>query len=235
MTSHQISPSGVSRRLARAITLGRTSIAGGILLLGACSSGDSTGGASTSAVGSSALEVHINHQRVQQVLDDPGTSDEIKAVLADDTLKFPEYEASVLAAVDCVKAAGGSVAKGDPRLNRRGLYSFVPGWPVEHPEVQGKVMQCMSEHVGVLDFFWKELVSPSAKDIADAMGMMKLCMQEAGLGDLVPKSGAPQDFQKLVRSIAVDEPKLRAYIQCAKAAEDQYGLIGFAPYTPDEP
>ena len=141
----------------------------------------------------------------------------------------------MLGAVDCVKAAGGGVAKGDPRLNRRGLYSFVPSWPVERPELQGIVIQCVNEHVGVLDLFWKELVSPSEKDISDAMNEMTLCMQSVGLGELVPNSPKPQDFQKLITRIATDQSKLSAYVRCAKTAEGQYGLIGFAPYTPDEP
>jgi hypothetical protein len=207
-----------------------------IFFAGACSGGDSDGPASSatlSPVGVSALQIGISHDRVQQVLDDPGTSEDIKAVLSDDVLTFPEYEASILAAVACIKDAGGGVANGDPRLNSRGLYSFVPSWPIEHPELQAIILQCIGEHVGVLDLFWKELVSPSAKDIADAMEMMAGCMQRAGLGDLVPESRAARDFQKLFATIAADGPGLLAYVRCATAAENEYGLIGFAPYTSD--
>ena len=209
-----------------------------LAVMAGCFGGDSDDSVATPAPTGpavAALQIRISHDRVQEVLDDPRTTDDIKAVLSDDILTFAEYEASVLAAIKCIKDAGGGVAAGDPRLNSRGLYTFVPSWPIEKPAVQGKVLACVGDHVGILDLFWKELVSPSAKDIADAMAAMALCMRDNGLGTLVPESMAPQDFQKIVRTIAPDESKLRAYVGCAKSAENEFGLIGFAPYTVDAP
>ncbi|MGB4861239.1 MAG: hypothetical protein WBO97_02165, partial [Tepidiformaceae bacterium] len=183
-----------------------------------------------------SLHIDIGPGRRAAVLRDPATSDEIRQVLEDGVITFPEYEASVLAMAACVRDAGGVFSRPDqPRLSWRGLYTYSTGFPEAVPGAQAAVSGCVDRHVGILDLFWKELVSPSAKDIADAMAAMALCMRDNGLGTLVPESMAPQDFQKIVRTIAPDESKLRAYVGCAKSAENEFGLIGFAPYTVDAP
>ena len=210
-----------------------------VLVLAAGCTGNDTvspaGALSPGAASVHALEIAISPDRVQQVLDAPTTSLEIKTILSDYVLTFSEYESSVLAAVACIKDMGGGVAKGDPRLNSRGLYSFVPSWPVERPELQAAILNCIDTHVGILDLFWKELVSPSAEDIFNAMKTMAQCMQGAGLGGLIPESKTPRDFQKLFANLPAGGPELSSYVRCAADVEDEYGLIGFAPYNPDAP
>lgn len=166
-------------------------------------------------------------------MDNPETSDEVKAVLADNTITFAEYEASVLAAVACIEGSGANVLDGDPHLNNRGLYTIGPSWPVGRPELQDEVLGCIDRHIGLLDLFWKELVSPSQQDIAEGMSYMAGCMEDAGLGEYIPPSRAFSDFKKVPRELAIDAQKLAAYVHCARTTEDTYGLFGFAPYSLD--
>lgn len=84
-------------------------------------------------VGVSGLTKSVAPSRVKELQRDGLLTEHARQVLEDGVITFPEYESSVLQAVQCIEDAGGSIDPGDPHLNKKGLYTFVPGWPLDHP------------------------------------------------------------------------------------------------------
>ena len=61
------------------------------------------------------------------------------------------------------------------------------------------------------------------------MQELSVCLTQAGLGNQVPESRLPRDFQTIPRSLARagHDSAIPVYVACARAAQDQFGLIGF--------
>ena len=181
----------------------------------------------------SGLKKTVDSSRIRQLQQEGLLTEHAQDVLDDGVITFPEYESSVLQAVQCIKDSGGSIDPGDPHLNKKGLYTFVPGWPLDHPEVEQMIRSCNHEYLDPLELFWKELVLPSEAEVLVAMDAMADCLVASGLGDIVPQSHAFEDFAKMPRQLATSRPDaFDGYVACARRIQDDFGLTGFAPYGP---
>lgn len=175
-----------------------------------------------------SLHIDIGPGRRAAVLRDPATSDEIRQVLEDGVITFPEYEASVLAMAACVRDVGGVFSRPDqPRLSWRGLYTYSTGFPEAVPGAQAAVSGCVERNVGVLDLFWKELTNPTQNEEEEAMNALAACMRSMGLGDEVPDGRRRDDFDMLGPKLSEDNRAL--YWGCAQRIGEEYALPYFGP------
>ncbi len=175
-----------------------------------------------------SLHIDIGPGRRAAVLRDPATSDEIRQVLEDGVITFPEYEASVLAMAACVRDVGGVFSRPDqPRLSWRGLYTYSTGFPEAVPGAQAAVAGCVDRHVGILDLFWKELTNPTKAEELQAMNALAACMREFGLGDRVPEGRNRDEFEMLGPQLNEDQRGL--YMSCAQRIGEEYALPYFGP------
>ena len=177
-------------------------------------------------VASDAYDIGVT--RASLIASDQDTSEQIKGIVRDHKVEFAEYESAVLSALSCVKASGAHIRDRDPVLNVRGLYTWLMSWP-QNVDLSKQTAACFESDLGITDLLWKEHVSPSERDVQTAMQEMAACLQQSGLGDQVPESRLPQDFQRIPRNLALagNESAIPAYVACARAAQDQFGLIGF--------
>lgn len=174
------------------------------------------------------LAMVLTDTRRNGILDDSAVSQAVKEIVEDDRITFAEYEASVLAMADCVRDSGGVFLRPDqPRLSWRGLYTYTVGFRESVPGAQAQVSGCVEEHVGYLDLFWKEFVSPSETEIQSAMDDLAACMKSVGLERVIPAGRTRQEFEELGPILQGEEQTL--YFGCAGRIGDKHALPYFGP------
>ena len=175
-----------------------------------------------------SLRLDLGATRRDAILADPRTSAEVKAVVEDGVLTFPEYESSVLAMASCVRDAGGRFYRDDqPKLTWRGLYVYSTGFPEAVPGAQAAVSGCVERYVGILDMLWKEVTDPTREEEEAAMNALASCLHEFGLDDIIPEGRRREDFEMLGPKLAEDDRAL--YMSCAQRIGDEYALPYFGP------
>ena len=177
----------------------------------------------------------IGKARTSAIRSSEETSAPVKTILQDGKLEFAEYESAVLAMLSCVKSTGASIRDRDPALSSRGLYTWLISSSTEKGDLGKQIDFCFERELGIIDLLWKEHLAPSETDVQNAMQELSACLKQAGLGDRIPESRLPRDFQTIPRSLALagDDSAIPVYVACARAAQDQFGLIGFVGESPE--
>lgn len=175
------------------------------------------------------LRYEFGLSRGRQIAADEATSPVIRDAVSDGVLTFAEYESAVLNMIACVEEQGAFVRESDPALSSRGLYTWLIGWPNERGDLSSQVLSCTANELGILDLLWKEFLAPSEEEVRAGMREMADCLRSSGLGDLVPDSLAPSDFQRIQVQLAVSgrDSEIPTYRTCAKSVQAEFGLIGF--------
>jgi hypothetical protein len=177
----------------------------------------------------------LDAQRTEAIRKDETIPAGQRVLLSDGVLTFSEYEAAILEMARCVRAAGGQLELGEPRLNRRGLYTYSPSWPVSSPSgTEATIRECIEENLSLVSLLWAEVVTVPEQELRAAMGEMRNCLSGKGIPDVGALS-QPADFHAFLRDKALAgtlTPEFQTtYLSCALEVENNWGIAGFAPAT----
>jgi len=159
-----------------------------------------------------------------EVLEIQRTSSEFQAgLLQDGLLTFSEYEEAFLAMVQCVEAAGLTLAE-RPQLTAEENY-YLLLWYRDLQEMerdQPKADACRAEYFESIDRTWaRRDPSAYASIYASALEALKACLSEAG-ADL-PDKPSLDDLHVLRDAF---DP---VYFRCLQATQKSHRIPGWAP------
>lgn len=181
------------------------------------------------------LSYVLSEKQRLAVLSGPSVTEFQRDLMVDGVVTFGDYEAAILTMARCINQSGGALGEGEPKLNRRGLYTYSPSWPLDSPPgTENAVRRCIDDHVGTISLFWAEVVAVPQEELAKAMSEMGDCLKISGVTD-APDTQHPRDFHLFIRDKArvglLTASLQEVYLACASGVEERWGIAGFAPAT----
>jgi hypothetical protein len=141
------------------------------------------------------------------------------ALLDDGSVTFDEYEAAVLATVQCLKDAGIQVVD-EPRLDLSGtryVYRYFAGFSdAEFEEVRLSYQECYTLHQAVVDVEWAKLTAPPQGRLQEALTSLASCLADAGFE--VPTQISDSDFANLLAQDPI------TFNTCLERVTEQFGI-----------
>jgi hypothetical protein len=111
-----------------------------------------------------------------------------RAAIEDGTVTAAEYEAAVLATLQCAEEQG--ILHSTPVLTQGGVsapkWRYVLGpWPEDQDaEFQSAFDQCFDDYQSVVVGVWVQQEGPTGEELIDAQERIAQCMRERGLEDV---------------------------------------------------
>jgi hypothetical protein len=177
--------------------------------------GNNNGGSDSEEPVSNVEGVRLPPVELQWLISD--ASPEQAAALADGVLTFQEYEAAVLATVQCFREKGLSLYQ-EPALDalRNYAYSvFLPNEGIQ--EAERSMKDCEREHFNAVAMAWASYKAPNEAEILqqarDALGE---CIRARGQD--APEHPGVGELSSLIENV----PDI--YIPCVKQAQEQFNL-----------
>jgi hypothetical protein len=149
-------------------------------------------------------------------------TEEQKGALADGIVTASEYEAATLATASCLTEQGIALADAphwDEETRTRMRFSFVGGPTIEESQKTNALYEeCRLKYSAAVEHLWITQDLPSETTLQKARASLEKCIREAGLD--VPEGATSAELG----SFSTNE----AFWPCAKAAEREFQLPGFA-------
>lgn len=146
-------------------------------------------------------------------VEEPGVSEYVGRILADDVVTFSEYEMAFFEMITCIKAAGATYGQ-EPWLDVTMRYTYSLRYP---PALEEPVRACKVEYFEPVSRAWGKFVRPGLEDLLrNARIAIGECLRSAG-GDAesVPSK---EDMRTLLAQL---DP---VFLECLRMAQVEHNL-----------
>lgn len=148
-------------------------------------------------------------------------SPEQMSMLSDGVATFEEYEAAILAAVQCMTDQGLSLREA-PYVDASGHQIRFSIWASGDPDEDARIVRvrtdCLEEHAMLVSMAYARSIRPSDATIADARAALVACLLDAGF------PGA-DNLNELVENRGHD---IEAFAGCSAQVSQEFGIPNFA-------